>query len=98
MPSRYTAATASSFIRTLLDISACSLLLLFSSNLWASISYTTAGSNVTQDFNTLPTTPTNTSLGNTPAGWKDDQASGLSIPGWYLYHTADLTTGEGGFS
>lgn len=98
MPLRYTVATASSFVRTLLVISACSLLLLFSSDLRASISYTTAGSNVTQDFNTLPTTPTNTSLGNTPAGWKDDQASGLSIPGWYLYHTADLTTGEGGFS
>jgi hypothetical protein len=70
------------------------------SDLRAQISYTTIGSNYFQDFNTLPISPTNTSLGNTPTGWTDDNASpgagNFSIPGWYLYHGSTQT--EGGFN
>src|SRR5436853_2685515 len=67
----------------------------------ASVSYTSAGSGYTQNFDTLPISPTNTSLGATPAGWVDDSTSpgtNFSIPGWYLYHTVDQSSGEGGFN
>ena len=54
----------------------------------------------TQDFDSLPITPENTSLGTTPAGWKDNDpappAANFSIPGWYLFHST--TQAEGGFS
>ncbi len=66
----------------------------------ASVSYTTPGSTYSQDFNTLPITPVNTSLGNSPIGWTDDNASpgvnNFSILGWYLYHPTTQT--EGGFN
>ncbi len=66
----------------------------------ASVSYSTAGSTYSQNFDSLPNTPQNTSLGNTSAGagWIDDSASPavnqLSILGWYLYHPT--TAAEGG--
>jgi hypothetical protein len=64
----------------------------------AAIVYSTAGSIYSQNFDSLPNTPTNTSLGATPAGWVDDSASPganqFSIPGFYLYHP--VTQGEGG--
>jgi hypothetical protein len=51
-----------------------------------------SGGLYSQNFNSLPTTPVNASLGNTvdARGWTDDNAapaSGqVSIPGWYIYH------------
>jgi hypothetical protein len=43
-----------------------------------------------QNFDSLPNTPSNASLGSTPAGWVDDTttpaAGQFSLPGWYLYH------------
>ena len=41
----------------------------------ASASYSTAGSNYTQNFDSLPNAGTSASLGNTPLGWTDDNAS-----------------------
>ncbi len=66
----------------------------------ASLSYTTAGSTYSQNFDSLPNTPSNASLGNSPTGWTDDNASpglgNFSIVGWYLYHPTSQT--EGGFN
>jgi hypothetical protein len=85
--------------RTLAFGCAVLLLGLTASELRASISYTTVNSSYTQNFDSLPISPT--TFGNTPAGWIDDSASpgtNISIPGWYLYHTANLSSGEGGFN
>jgi hypothetical protein len=63
----------------------------------AAIVYSTAGSNYTQDFDTLPITPSNATLGNSPIGWVDDSTSPgvnqFSIPGFYLYHPLSLAEG-----
>jgi len=63
----------------------------------ASVSYTTPGAAYSQDFDSLPNTPQNTSLGSSPAGWIDDTtspgASQFSILGWYLYHPTATTEG-----
>jgi GH25 family lysozyme M1 (1,4-beta-N-acetylmuramidase) len=64
------------------------------------IRYSTTGSTYQQNFDSLPKTPENTSLGNTPAGWIDDSTTPaenqFSIEGWYLRH--DLSVTEGGAS
>ncbi|HEX4412107.1 MAG TPA: PEP-CTERM sorting domain-containing protein [Lacipirellulaceae bacterium] len=64
----------------------------------AAVIYSTASSSYTQDFNSLPITPQNTSLGSSPAGWTDDNAApaagNFSIAGWYLYHP--ISQAEGG--
>ncbi|MBA4105968.1 MAG: hypothetical protein C0485_09435 [Pirellula sp.] len=64
----------------------------------AGISYSIAESPYTENFNTLPLSPTNTSLGATPSGWTDDNAApgggNFSIPGFHLWHPT--STGEGG--
>ena len=69
------------------------LALSFSSAASAAISYTTIGSNYTQNFDSLPLTPTNASLIPSGQEWQDDTATPgtgyVSIPGWYLYHTTD---------
>lgn len=66
----------------------------------AAIIYSTIGSTYSQNFNSLPTTPQNTSLGNTPAGWTNDNATpaagNFSILGWHLFHPTALGAGEGG--
>src|SRR5262249_34474657 len=66
----------------------------------AAISYDTDNAVYSQNFDSLPNTPENTSLGNTPAGWTDDTltpgAGQFSIQGWYLFHA--LTPTEGGAS
>ena len=62
-----------------------------------SVVYDTTGATYTQNFDSLPTTPTNTSLGNSPAGWIDDTTTPgtgqFSILGWYLYHPTSVTEG-----
>jgi len=62
--------------------------------------YSTAASTYSQNFDSLPTTPENVSLGNTPTGWTDDNAApaagNFSIVGWYLFHPTSQT--EGGFN
>jgi hypothetical protein len=64
----------------------------------ASITYSTAGSTYSQNFDSLPNTPQNVSLGASPIGWIDDTtapgANQFSILGWYLYHP--LVQAEGG--
>jgi hypothetical protein len=74
--------------------------LLFSTAVRASVLYSIDGSTYSQDFDSLPNTPQNASLGNTPTGWTDDNAApaagNFSIVGWYLYHPNVQT--EGGFS
>jgi hypothetical protein len=64
----------------------------------AAIIYSTVASTYSQNFDSLPNTPTNTSLGSSPAGWTDDNSSppagNFSIPGFYLHHP--LTQTEGG--
>src|ERR1043165_1373114 len=69
-------------------------------NAVASVSYTTPGSSYLQNFDSLPNTPENASLGNSPAGWTDDNASpgagNFSILGWYLWYPTPTT--EGGFN
>jgi len=65
-----------------------------------SVSYNTPGSSYLQNFDSLPNTPENTSLGNSPTVWTDDNASpaagNFSILGWYLYYPTSTT--EGGFN
>jgi hypothetical protein len=65
----------------------------------AAVIYTTPGSTYSQNFDSLPITPENVSLGNTPVGWTNDNpapaAGNFSIPGWYLFHP--LVLAEGGF-
>jgi hypothetical protein len=79
---------------------AASAMLPFFSEARAQLSYTAPGSVYSQDFNSLPTGPENTSLGNTPIGWIDDTTSPgagqFSIVGWYLLHPINLSAGEGG--
>src|SRR6266581_2683044 len=69
-------------------------------SVYGSVSYTTPGSSYLQNFDSLPNTPENVSLGNSPIGWTDDNAvpgaGNFSIVGWYLYHPT-MTT-EGGFN
>lgn len=64
----------------------------------AAIMYSTPESTYTQNFDSLPNTPENTSLGASPAGWTDDNAApavgNFSIVGFYLHHP--LTQTEGG--
>lgn len=80
---------------------ACCVAILWAGASSASVSYTTVGSNYTQDFNSLPTTPTNaniqTATGGYTSGWKDDDVTiagtQISIPGWYLYHAASQSEG-----
>ncbi len=64
------------------------------------VDYNTVGASYIQNFDTLPNTPTNTSLGNSPVGWTDDNASpgagNFSIVGVYVYHPTAAT--EGGFN
>jgi hypothetical protein len=59
-----------------------------------------SGGTYSQNFDSLPNTPQNSSLGSTPTGWTDDNAApsagNFSIPGWYLFHPTTQT--EGGFS
>jgi hypothetical protein len=69
-------------------------------NTQAAVSYSIPGSTYSQNFDSLPNTPQNTSLGASPTGWTDDNASpaagNFSIVGWYLYHP--LSAAEGGFN
>ena len=66
----------------------------------AAISYSVPESIYSQDFDSLPNSPTNTSLGSSPNGWKNDDpapgAGNFSIIGWYLLHPLNAT--EGGFN
>src|SRR5258708_3750952 len=61
--------------------------------------YGTAGSTYSQNFDSLPNTPQNVSLGTTALaqGWTDDNASPgtgqYSIVGWYLYHPTAQSEG-----
>ena len=63
----------------------------------AAILYSTPGAAYAQNFDSLPITPSNASLGSTPLGWIDDSAAppagNFSIPGWYLYHPLVQTEG-----
>ena len=63
----------------------------------AAVIYSTPNSTYSQNFDTLPNTPENVSLGNSPIGWINDTstpgASQFSILGWYLFHPASLTEG-----
>src|SRR6266566_2554707 len=69
-------------------------------SVYGSVSYTTPGSTYLQNFDSLPNTPENVSLGNSPIGWTDDNAApgagNFSIVGWSLYHPTSTT--EGGFN
>jgi hypothetical protein len=86
----------SSGISTLVTIAA----MMAVSNSEASVSYSVTGSTYSQNFDSLPTTPLNASLGATPTGWTDDNASpgagNFSILGWYLW--APIVQSEGGFN
>jgi hypothetical protein len=73
---------------------------LFVTNSFAQRSYSNPGSVYSENFDSLPTSPENSSLGASPAGWMDDTAApgagNHSIVGWYLYHPSTPT--EGGFN
>ncbi|HEX3599702.1 MAG TPA: PEP-CTERM sorting domain-containing protein [Lacipirellulaceae bacterium] len=64
----------------------------------AAVIYSTPSSTYSQNFDTLPSSPQNVSLGASPAGWTDDNgapaAGNFSIIGWYLYHP--ISQSEGG--
>jgi hypothetical protein len=79
--------------RSLKLSSIASLAALLALSAKASISYSTAGSTYSENFDSLPTDPTaNAALQPTPYahGWQDDTttvaADHISIPGWYLWH------------
>jgi hypothetical protein len=63
----------------------------------AGISYNVAESVYTENFNTLPMSPTNTSLGNSPSGWIDDEIApgpgNFSLPGFHLWHPTSAAEG-----
>src|SRR5215207_539177 len=69
---------------------------------FGAIVYTVPDEIYFQNFDSLPLSPENTSLGTTAnaAGWIDDSAmpavNQISIPGWYLYHPTDQSAQEGG--
>lgn len=71
---------------------------LTATSLQAAVLYSTPGGSYAQNFDTLPSSPTNTSLGASPIGWIDDTSSPganqFSILGWHLYHPT--TQSEGG--
>lgn len=64
----------------------------------AAIVYANPDDTYSQSFNTLPNTPENVSLGNSPNGWTNDTAAPaagqFSIVGWHIFHA--LTPAEGG--
>lgn len=69
---------------------------IMTGQLQAAISYTVVGGTVTENFDSLPNTPTNVSIQST-VPWIDDSTSSAtqtSLPGWYLYHAT--TQAEGG--
>src|SRR4051812_46462943 len=76
---------------------ACCLAVFWGNPASAFIDYNAAGATYTQNFDSLPSSPLNASLGTTPAGWVDDTltpGSGqFSILGWYLYHVTAETEG-----
>jgi hypothetical protein len=76
------------------------LALTYVQQTYGSVSYSTPGSTYSQNFDSLPNTPENASLGNSPIGWTDDNASpgagNFSILGWSLYYPTATT--EGGFN
>ena len=78
--------------------SSTALVMAIACQSYAAVIYSTPGSTYSQNFDTLPNTPQNTSLGNSPAGWTDDNsapgAGNFSIVGWYLYHP--ISQAEGG--
>ncbi len=65
----------------------------------AAVIYTTPGSTYSQNFDSLPISPENVSLGASPVGWTNDNPApapgNFSIVGWYLFHP--LLLAEGGF-
>jgi len=86
--------------RRLLTVSLSLMVLTDVRQVLASVSYATPGSTYSQNFDSLPNAPENASLGNSPTGWTDDNASpgagNFSIVGWYLYYPTPTT--EGGFN
>lgn len=63
----------------------------------AAILYNTPGSTYTQNFDSLPNTPTDVSLGASPLGWTNDNASppvgNFSIVGFHLFHPTNQAEG-----
>jgi hypothetical protein len=88
--------------RNVVAVAAALITFTSTNNGHAAVIYSTEESSYFQDFDSLPSTPENVNLGSTASGvgWIDDSsapgAGQFSIPGWYLYHMADLTSGEGG--
>jgi hypothetical protein len=89
----------SPFLPRTVAITASVLLLASSLSASGAIVYTVPDEIYFQNFDSLPNTPQNTSLGNTVdgVGWVDDSATPaanqFSIPGWYLYHPGILPEG-----
>jgi hypothetical protein len=83
-------------LRPVLFLAAVAVAGLCSAPVLGSVMYGTVGGSYTQDFDTLPNSPTNTSLQAT-AAWTDDTstpgANQVSIPGWYLYHPTSQSEG-----
>lgn len=80
---------------------ACAAVAALATTANASLSYSTVASTYTQNFDSLPNTPTNTNIQTSAytSGWQDDStstATTVGIPGWYLYHPTAAT--EGGVS
>jgi hypothetical protein len=87
-------------LRLMAIVVAGSLAIVAASEANAAIAYGTIGSTYSQNFDSLPNSPQNTSLGDSPVGWTDDNpapgAGNFSIEGVYLYHVTSQT--EGGFN
>jgi hypothetical protein len=67
---------------------AIALLITIANQSRAAVIYSTTGSTYSQSFDSLPSSPTNTSLQAT-VPWTDDSTSSAtqtSLLGWYLYH------------
>jgi autotransporter-associated beta strand protein len=83
-----------------LAIVTCFLAILWANAAQAVFDYNTVGGSYTQNFDSLPSTPTNTNIQTATFthGWQDDTSTvagdHVSIPDWYLYH--DASQAEGG--
>jgi hypothetical protein len=90
--------------RNVVAVAAALITFTCTNNGHTAVIYSVEESTYFQDFDSLPNTPENTSLGTTAsgAGWMDDSsapgAGQFSILGWYLFHSTDPTGDEGGVS
>jgi len=83
--------------RRIAVVSSTAFIVAIACHSYAAVIYSTPGSTYLQNFDTLPNTPQNASLGASPAGWTDDNSSpgagNFSIVGWHFI-SSDFAIGR----